>query len=311
MWVPARRPGSSFAATGSRWDCPRRRVISRVPCGSWARTSCSSGTGAAGPASSTRIAATAAPPSSTGGWRPTGSAAAITAGSSIPRAAASSSPASRAESTYKDRVRQPWYPCREYGGLVFAYMGPLDRMPLLPRYDLVEEGEGVVVADGTSYGLGRRGDPRLQLAADLRERDGPLPRGGAALGVQRRPVLGRAESPAARELGGDAPRRPLHPGPRAAGRAALPARDRDPPAQYPHRAQRGRGQPRRGLRARGAYRVDPAHRRHPYADVLAAPGARVATAVRCCRRARATAASSGPSSPRRSTTACPATRKPS
>jgi nitrite reductase/ring-hydroxylating ferredoxin subunit len=58
------------------------------------------------------------------------------------------------DSTYKDRVRQPGYPCREYGGLIFAYMGPPDRMPVLPRYDLVEQGEGRVVADGTSYGLG-------------------------------------------------------------------------------------------------------------------------------------------------------------
>jgi nitrite reductase/ring-hydroxylating ferredoxin subunit len=63
-------------------------------------------------------------------------------------------PGEPADSTYKDRVRQPGYPCREYAGLAFAYMGPLDRIPLLPRYDLVEEGEGVVVADGTSYGLG-------------------------------------------------------------------------------------------------------------------------------------------------------------
>jgi nitrite reductase/ring-hydroxylating ferredoxin subunit len=58
------------------------------------------------------------------------------------------------DSTYKHRVRQPWYPCREYHGLVFAYLGPLDRMPTFPRYDLIEEGDGVVVADGTSYGLG-------------------------------------------------------------------------------------------------------------------------------------------------------------
>ncbi|HEU5189664.1 MAG TPA: aromatic ring-hydroxylating dioxygenase subunit alpha [Methylomirabilota bacterium] len=63
-------------------------------------------------------------------------------------------PCEPAESTYKDRVFQPGYPCREYGGLVFAYMGPPDRMPLLPQYDLVEEGEGVVIADATSYGLG-------------------------------------------------------------------------------------------------------------------------------------------------------------
>ncbi|MGH7321438.1 MAG: Rieske 2Fe-2S domain-containing protein [Candidatus Rokuibacteriota bacterium] len=58
------------------------------------------------------------------------------------------------ESTYKDKVRQPWYPCREYHGLIFAYLGPLERMPAFPRWDLMEEGDGVVVADGTSYGLG-------------------------------------------------------------------------------------------------------------------------------------------------------------
>jgi nitrite reductase/ring-hydroxylating ferredoxin subunit len=58
------------------------------------------------------------------------------------------------ESTYKGRVRQPAYPCREYHGLVFAYMGPVHRMPAFPRFDVLEEGEGTVVADGTSYGLG-------------------------------------------------------------------------------------------------------------------------------------------------------------
>jgi len=58
------------------------------------------------------------------------------------------------ESTFKERVRQPWYPCREYHGLVFAYMGPLDRIPAFPRYDILEDGDGAVVADGTSYGLG-------------------------------------------------------------------------------------------------------------------------------------------------------------
>jgi hypothetical protein len=57
-------------------------------------------------------------------------------------------------STYRDRVGQPWYPCREHHGLVFAYLGPLDRMPVLPRWDLLETGEGLVVADATSYGLG-------------------------------------------------------------------------------------------------------------------------------------------------------------
>ena len=37
------------------------------------------------------------------------------------------------ESPYKDEVRQPWYPAEEYRGLVFVYMGPLDKKPLLPR----------------------------------------------------------------------------------------------------------------------------------------------------------------------------------
>jgi nitrite reductase/ring-hydroxylating ferredoxin subunit len=58
------------------------------------------------------------------------------------------------ESTFKDRVRQPAYPCREHHGLVFAYLGPPDLEPVFPRYDMIEEGDGAVVADGTSYGLG-------------------------------------------------------------------------------------------------------------------------------------------------------------
>ena len=41
-------------------------------------------------------------------------------------------------SDYRDKVRQPWYPVEEYRGLVFAYMGPPDRQPLLPRYDILE-----------------------------------------------------------------------------------------------------------------------------------------------------------------------------
>ena len=34
--------------------------------------------------------------------------------------------------------RQPWYPVQERYGLVFAYMGPPERKPLLPRYDALE-----------------------------------------------------------------------------------------------------------------------------------------------------------------------------
>lgn len=39
---------------------------------------------------------------------------------------------------HRDKCRQPWYPVEERYGLVFAYMGPLDQMPPLPRYDTLE-----------------------------------------------------------------------------------------------------------------------------------------------------------------------------
>src|SRR6185369_9627030 len=35
----------------------------------------------------------------------------------------------------KDRFLHGAYPVREFGGLVFAYMGPPDRMPPFPLYD--------------------------------------------------------------------------------------------------------------------------------------------------------------------------------
>ena len=43
------------------------------------------------------------------------------------------------DSPYKHEVRQPWYPAEEYHGLVFVYMGPLDKKPLLPHYDTLEQ----------------------------------------------------------------------------------------------------------------------------------------------------------------------------
>jgi len=38
----------------------------------------------------------------------------------------------------RDLVRQPWYPVEERYGLVWAYMGPADRKPLLPRHEILE-----------------------------------------------------------------------------------------------------------------------------------------------------------------------------
>jgi nitrite reductase/ring-hydroxylating ferredoxin subunit len=48
---------------------------------------------------------------------------------------------------HRDKVRQPWYPVEERYGLVFAYMGPPEKQPLLPRWDIFENlgpGEKVV-----------------------------------------------------------------------------------------------------------------------------------------------------------------------
>ncbi|MDR1968804.1 MAG: Rieske 2Fe-2S domain-containing protein [Burkholderiaceae bacterium] len=38
----------------------------------------------------------------------------------------------------RDRVRQPWYPVQERYGLVWAYLGPPGKKPVLPRYDALE-----------------------------------------------------------------------------------------------------------------------------------------------------------------------------
>ncbi len=53
-------------------------------------------------------------------------------------------------------VRQPAYPLQERYGLIFAYMGPKERQPLLPRYNLLERlGEGEFLeADDSSIGSG-------------------------------------------------------------------------------------------------------------------------------------------------------------
>lgn len=40
---------------------------------------------------------------------------------------------------HRDRIRQPWYPVQEQYGLVWAYLGPPDKKPILPRYDILED----------------------------------------------------------------------------------------------------------------------------------------------------------------------------
>jgi phenylpropionate dioxygenase-like ring-hydroxylating dioxygenase large terminal subunit len=56
----------------------------------------------------------------------------------------------------RGNVRQPWYPLQERYGLVFAYLGPPEKKPVLPKYDCLEElGPGEFVeADDSSIGGG-------------------------------------------------------------------------------------------------------------------------------------------------------------
>lgn len=59
----------------------------------------------------------------------------------------------------KDKVRQPWYPVEERYGLVWAYMGPPDRKPVLPKYECLEtldEGEFIETDDNSIGGGGPR-----------------------------------------------------------------------------------------------------------------------------------------------------------
>ncbi len=50
--------------------------------------------------------------------------------------------------SFKDKVRTPAYPVEELGGLLFTYMGPPEKQPLLPRFD-------GFVAEGAIRMLGR------------------------------------------------------------------------------------------------------------------------------------------------------------
>jgi nitrite reductase/ring-hydroxylating ferredoxin subunit len=43
------------------------------------------------------------------------------------------------DSNFKSKVAQPAYPALEFGGLVFAYLGPPDKEPLFPRFDILEQ----------------------------------------------------------------------------------------------------------------------------------------------------------------------------
>src|SRR6185369_9214586 len=58
--------------------------------------------------------------------------------------------------TQRERMRQPWYPVQERYGLIFAYLGPPERKPAVPRWEPLEvfdEGE-FLETDANSIGGG-------------------------------------------------------------------------------------------------------------------------------------------------------------
>ncbi len=64
---------------------------------------------------------------------------------------------------HRDAARQPWYPLEERYGLVFAYMGPPEKKPVLPRYDVLENpapDERYVAVIG---GQGATGDDTFEI----------------------------------------------------------------------------------------------------------------------------------------------------
>ena len=51
------------------------------------------------------------------------------------------------ESSFKDKIRHTAYPCRELGGMIFAYMGPAEKQPPLPPFECLVRGDGSRKAD--------------------------------------------------------------------------------------------------------------------------------------------------------------------
>ena len=55
-------------------------------------------------------------------------------------------PLEPAPNPFLKQIQHPGYPVREFGGLVFAYMGPLERMPEFPLYDVWQRPGGTLKA---------------------------------------------------------------------------------------------------------------------------------------------------------------------
>ena len=178
----------------------------------------------AGRACFIRAAPIAARRSITAGSRMTASAAAITAGCSMSKGAASISRASPRAAARATPCASPGIRVEERYGLVFAYLGPPEKKPVLPRYDCLETSRA-----GRVHPRRRRLDRRRrrphgrdradQLAQRLGKRDGPVPSPDPAHDLQRRAVRARVRRHAGGEVGAGRSRHALRRLPQARGRA--------------------------------------------------------------------------------------------
>lgn len=64
---------------------------------------------------------------------------------------------------HRQRIRQPWYPVQERYGLVFAYMGPPEKKPVLPQWDALEglASDEAIFATDSSFSVG--GDDSVKI----------------------------------------------------------------------------------------------------------------------------------------------------
>jgi nitrite reductase/ring-hydroxylating ferredoxin subunit len=60
----------------------------------------------------------------------------------------------------REKVRQPWYPVQDLYGLVWAYMGPPDKKPVLPRYECLETLESGEFLEADDHSIGG-GGPKI------------------------------------------------------------------------------------------------------------------------------------------------------
>lgn len=61
--------------------------------------------------------------------------------------------------THRNKVRQPWYPVQELYGLIWAYMGPPDKKPVLPRYECLETLDDGEFLEANDHSIGGGGPP--------------------------------------------------------------------------------------------------------------------------------------------------------